>query len=196
MACGKPVVSSSISASSEDLDHEKGGYLCEPGSVHQLVNAIRKLAHSDAATPDGPIQPPGCGGKVRARPDGSFLSRALPERSELCLGKPCSCAPAGKTKTKAQELAGRVTAANPLIESCATSAKKINTTNHNYGDLFRSGFRTWGAHSARRHAEKGCRLRRPEAEGSSVQPTFAWRPPVPSWRHMASSVFAFSRNLP
>jgi glycosyltransferase involved in cell wall biosynthesis len=46
MACGKPVVSSNVSAIPEVLEHEKGGYLCEPGSVDQLVNAIRKLAHS------------------------------------------------------------------------------------------------------------------------------------------------------
>ena len=43
MACGKPVVSSNVSAIPEVLEHEKGGYLCEPGSVDQLVNAIRKL---------------------------------------------------------------------------------------------------------------------------------------------------------
>jgi len=47
MACGKPVVSSNISAIPEVLEHEKGGYLCEPGSVDQLVNAIRKLAQSE-----------------------------------------------------------------------------------------------------------------------------------------------------
>jgi len=46
MACGKPVVSSNVSAIPEVLKHEKGGYLCEPGSVDQLVNAIRKLAQS------------------------------------------------------------------------------------------------------------------------------------------------------
>jgi len=46
MACGKPVVSSNVSAIPEVLEHGKGGYLCEPGSVDQLVNAIRKLAHS------------------------------------------------------------------------------------------------------------------------------------------------------
>ncbi len=47
MACGKPVVSSNVSAIPEVLEHEKGGYLCEPGSVDQLVSAIRKLAHSE-----------------------------------------------------------------------------------------------------------------------------------------------------
>jgi glycosyltransferase involved in cell wall biosynthesis len=47
MACGKPVVSSNVSAIPEVLEHEKGGYLCEPGSVDQLVNAIRRLAHSE-----------------------------------------------------------------------------------------------------------------------------------------------------
>jgi len=47
MACGKPVVSSNVSAIPEVLAHEKGGYLCEPGSVDQLVNAIRRLAHSE-----------------------------------------------------------------------------------------------------------------------------------------------------
>jgi len=46
MACGKPVVSTNVSAIPEVLEHEKGGYLCEPGSVDQLVNAIRKLADS------------------------------------------------------------------------------------------------------------------------------------------------------
>ena len=47
MACGKPVVSSNVSAIPEVLEHEKGGYLCEPGSADQLVAAIRKLAHSE-----------------------------------------------------------------------------------------------------------------------------------------------------
>jgi len=46
MACGKPVVSSNISAIPEVLEHEKGGYLCEAGSVSQLVEAIRRLAGS------------------------------------------------------------------------------------------------------------------------------------------------------
>lgn len=48
MACGKPVVSSNVSAIPEVLEHERGGYLCEPGSVAQLVNAIRKLASSES----------------------------------------------------------------------------------------------------------------------------------------------------
>ena len=46
MACGKPVVSSNVSAIPEVIEHGKGGYLCEPGSVDQLVNAIRRLADS------------------------------------------------------------------------------------------------------------------------------------------------------
>ena len=46
MACGKPVVSSDVSAIPEVLDDGKGGYLCETGSVDQFVNAIRKLAQS------------------------------------------------------------------------------------------------------------------------------------------------------
>jgi glycosyltransferase involved in cell wall biosynthesis len=48
MACGKPVVSSNVSAIPEVLEHEKGGYLCEPGAVDQFVGAIRKLAQSEA----------------------------------------------------------------------------------------------------------------------------------------------------
>jgi glycosyltransferase involved in cell wall biosynthesis len=46
MSCGKPVVSSYCSAIPEVVEHEKGGYLCEPGSVSQLAKAIRKLAQS------------------------------------------------------------------------------------------------------------------------------------------------------
>jgi glycosyltransferase involved in cell wall biosynthesis len=46
MACGKPIVSSNASAIPEVVVHEKGGYLCEAGSVSQLVEAIRRLAGS------------------------------------------------------------------------------------------------------------------------------------------------------
>jgi len=46
MACGKPVVSTHCSAIPEVLDHEKGGLLCEPGSVGQLASAIQRLAQS------------------------------------------------------------------------------------------------------------------------------------------------------
>ncbi|MEW5975209.1 MAG: glycosyltransferase family 4 protein [Acidobacteriota bacterium] len=46
MACGKPVVSTNCSAIPELIDHGKGGFLCEPGSVSQLVEAVRKLAQS------------------------------------------------------------------------------------------------------------------------------------------------------
>ena len=47
MACGKPVISSNVSAIPEVLEHNKGGYLCEAGSVAQLVDAIRRLAQSE-----------------------------------------------------------------------------------------------------------------------------------------------------
>ncbi len=46
MACGKPVVSTRVSAIPEVLQEGKGGILCEPGSVGQLVTAVRKLAQS------------------------------------------------------------------------------------------------------------------------------------------------------
>jgi glycosyltransferase involved in cell wall biosynthesis len=46
MACGKPVVSTQCSAIPEVIDHERGGYLCEPGSVEQLAKAVVKLAQS------------------------------------------------------------------------------------------------------------------------------------------------------
>jgi glycosyltransferase involved in cell wall biosynthesis len=46
MSCGKPVVSSYCSAIPEVVEHEKGGYLCEPGSVSQLAKAVRQLAQS------------------------------------------------------------------------------------------------------------------------------------------------------
>ncbi len=46
MACGKPVVSTNDSAIPEVLVQGEGGYLCEPGSVDQLVSAIRRLADS------------------------------------------------------------------------------------------------------------------------------------------------------
>ena len=46
MACSKPVVSTACSSIPEVLEHEKGGILCEPGSVDQLENAVRKLAQS------------------------------------------------------------------------------------------------------------------------------------------------------
>ncbi|MCH2694735.1 MAG: glycosyltransferase family 4 protein [Acidobacteriia bacterium] len=46
MACGKPVVSTLATAIPEVLTNNKGGILCEPESVDQLVNAIRTLASS------------------------------------------------------------------------------------------------------------------------------------------------------
>jgi glycosyltransferase involved in cell wall biosynthesis len=46
MACGKPVVSTNGSAIPEIVDHGKGGYLCESGSVDQFVSAIKSLAQS------------------------------------------------------------------------------------------------------------------------------------------------------
>ncbi len=46
MACAKPVVSTACSSIPEILEHEKGGILCEPGSLSQLAEAIKKLAHS------------------------------------------------------------------------------------------------------------------------------------------------------
>ena len=67
MACGKPVVSSNVSAIPEVLEHEKGGYLCEPDSVDQLVNAIRKLAQS----------------QTLRRQMGQFNRRAVEERFTL-----------------------------------------------------------------------------------------------------------------
>ncbi len=46
MACGKPVVSTNCSAIPEVVEHGKGGVLCEPESVDQMVNAIQTLAQS------------------------------------------------------------------------------------------------------------------------------------------------------
>jgi L-malate glycosyltransferase len=46
MACGRPIVSSNCSAIPEIVEHGKGGYLCEVGSVAQMVAAIRNLAQS------------------------------------------------------------------------------------------------------------------------------------------------------
>ncbi len=47
MACGKPIVSSQCSSIPELVEHGKGGYLCEVGSVDQIVKAIRDLAQSE-----------------------------------------------------------------------------------------------------------------------------------------------------
>lgn len=46
MACGKPIVSSNNSSIPELVDHGKGGYLCEVGSVDQIVKAIQDLGQS------------------------------------------------------------------------------------------------------------------------------------------------------
>lgn len=48
MACGKPVVSTNDSAIPEVLAQGRGGCLCAPGSVDELVSAIRGLAASSS----------------------------------------------------------------------------------------------------------------------------------------------------
>ena len=47
MACSKPVVSSNCSSIPELVEAGKGGYLCEVGSVDQIVKAIQELAQSE-----------------------------------------------------------------------------------------------------------------------------------------------------
>jgi glycosyltransferase involved in cell wall biosynthesis len=46
MACGKPIISSNSSSIPELVQHGKGGYLCEVGSVEQIVKAIQDLGQS------------------------------------------------------------------------------------------------------------------------------------------------------
>ena len=52
MACGKPVVSTLSSAIPEVVQNGKGGLLCEPNSISELVTAVRKLAQSKTLRED------------------------------------------------------------------------------------------------------------------------------------------------
>jgi glycosyltransferase involved in cell wall biosynthesis len=48
MACGLPVVATDCSSLPELVDHGKGGYLCDTGSVEGFADAINRLADAPA----------------------------------------------------------------------------------------------------------------------------------------------------
>jgi glycosyltransferase involved in cell wall biosynthesis len=48
MACGLPIVASDCSSLPEQIDHEKGGFLCSVGDVDQFAERINQLADSPA----------------------------------------------------------------------------------------------------------------------------------------------------
>jgi len=45
MACGLPIVSTNLSSMPELVDHGKGGYLCAPDNIKEMVFYVKKLAN-------------------------------------------------------------------------------------------------------------------------------------------------------